>query len=56
MYQKPALTRYGSFRQLTLFGLDSSTDGASIFGIAGCSTTWKGTTYEIGCPDEPTAS
>lgn len=58
MYQKPTLEKFGSFRDLTRLGFASSTDGASIFGIGspGCSTTLWGRTYEIGCPDSPTAS
>jgi hypothetical protein len=58
-YQKPLVEKLGSFRELTRFGLASATDGASIFGIGspGCSTTWLGTTYEIGCPEDgPTTS
>lgn len=57
MYEKPTLQRFGSFRELTLLGFASSTDGASIFGIGspGCSTTIWGRTYEIGC-DGPTTS
>lgn len=58
MYQKPTLQRFGSFRELTKLGIDSSTDGASFLGIGspGCETDLWGKTYEIGCPDEPTAS
>ncbi|MBX3173940.1 MAG: lasso RiPP family leader peptide-containing protein [Gemmatimonadaceae bacterium] len=59
MYEKPTLQRFGTFRELTLLGFSSSTDGASIFGIGspGCSTTIGRHTYEIGCPSSgPTTS
>jgi hypothetical protein len=54
MYQKPLLQRFGTFRELTQLGLASSTDGASFLGIGspGCSTSWEGQTYEIGCPTD----
>lgn len=57
-YQKPTVEKFGAFRDLTLLGLSSSTDGASIFGVTspGCSTTWRGTEYRIGCPVDATAS
>jgi len=53
-YQKPLVEKFGSFRELTRFGLASATDGASIWGIGspGCSTTFGGRTWEIGCPDD----
>lgn len=58
MYEKPTLQRFGTFRELTLLGLNSSTDGASIFGIGspGCSTTIWGRTWEIGCDTGPHTS
>lgn len=58
MYEKPTLQRFGTFRELTLLGLNSSTDGASIFGIGspGCSTTIWGRTWEIGCDNGPHTS
>lgn len=58
MYQKPLLQKFGSFRELTLLGLSSSTDGAVIFGIGspGCSTDLWGRTWEIGCDTGPSAS
>lgn len=58
-YQKPTVEKFGSFRDLTLLGLNQSTDGASIFGVVsspGCSTTWGGKEYRIGCPVDATAS
>jgi len=58
-YQKPTVEKFGAFRDLTLLGLNSSTDGASIFGVVsspGCQTTYRGTTFSIGCPVDPTAS
>ena len=57
MYQKPALQRFGTFRELTQLGLASSTDGATFLGIGspGCQTTLWGNTYEIGCTG-PSAS
>lgn len=53
-YQKPLVEKFGSFRELTRFGLASATDGASIWGISspGCSTTIGRRTWEIGCPDD----
>jgi len=58
VYQKPVVEKFGTFRELTLWGFDSATDGGSIFGIGspGCQTTWRGTTYSIGCGDGPTTS
>lgn len=58
MYQKPVLQKYGSFRELTLLGMNNSTDGASILGISspGCSTTIGRWTFEIGCETGPSAS
>ncbi len=58
MYQKPQLQKFGTFRELTLLGLNSSTDGAVIFGIGspGCSTTIGKWTWEIGCPSGPRSS
>jgi hypothetical protein len=56
MYQKPVLERFGSFRELTQWGLSSASDGGSIFGIGspGCQTTIghgrRQHTYSIGCP------
>lgn len=36
MYQKPLLERFGTFRQLTLFGHTSpDCDGGSIWGVGG---------------------
>ena len=60
MYQRPELQRFGTFRELTLLGFNSNTDGAVFLGVVsvsspGCSTNWGGNTYEIGC-DGPTAS
>ncbi len=59
MYKKPQLEKFGTFRDLTKWGLSNATDGGSIFGIGspGCSTTWGSRTWEIGCPtDGPSAS
>lgn len=58
MYEKPLLQRFGTFRELTRWGLNSSTDGGSIFGIGspGCSTTIWGHTWEIGCDQGPSTS
>lgn len=58
MYQKPQLQKFGTFRELTLLGLNSSTDGAVIFGIGspGCSTTIGKWTWEIGCDSGPRSS
>jgi hypothetical protein len=52
MYQKPALEKFGTFRDLTQWGLASASDGGSIFGISstGCSTRIGRRTFEIGCP------
>lgn len=36
MYQKPRLERFGTFRQLTLFGFSSpDCDGGSVWGVGG---------------------
>ena len=53
MYSKPALEKFGTFRELTQWGFRSATDGGSIFGIGspGCSTFG----YEIGCPTPSTS-
>jgi len=59
MYQKPSLEKFGTFRDLTQWGLSNASDGGSIFGIGspGCTTTIGRTTYTIGCPtDGPSAS
>ncbi len=59
MYQKPSLEKFGTFRELTQWGLASASDGGSIFGISspGCETRIGRRTYSIGCPtDTPTAS
>ena len=58
-YQKPALEKFGTFRDLTRFGFNSASDGASILGVVtspGCVTQWGDRTYEIGCPADATAS
>jgi hypothetical protein len=40
MYQKPRLVRFGTFRELTLFGLSGpDCDGGSIYGMGG---NWRG--------------
>lgn len=36
MYEKPILERFGTFRELTLLGLDAGSDLFSGFGIPGC--------------------
>ena len=36
MYQKPALQRFGTFRELTRIGPDAGADLGSVFGISGC--------------------
>jgi hypothetical protein len=53
MYSKPKLERFGTFRELTQWGLQSATDGGSIFGIGspGCSTFG----FEIDCPAASTS-
>jgi len=38
-YRKPALTRYGTFRDLTRVGPIGGSDIGSVFGIAGCEPT-----------------
>jgi len=52
MYQKPALEKFGTFRDLTQWGFASASDGGSIFGISsnGCSTRIGRRTLNIGCP------
>lgn len=32
MYQKPVVTRYGTFRDLTLAGFSGTTDGVTFYG------------------------
>lgn len=53
-YQKPAVEKFGTFRELTQLGLSSASDGASIFGIGspGCQTG----PISLGCPTGPTTS
>jgi len=48
MYSKPAVQKFGSFRELTQLGFSSASDGASIWGISspGCETFG----VELGCP------
>ena len=58
-YQKPALEKFGTFRDLTRLGLRSASDGASILGDVtsdGCRTGSGPTAVRIGCPSDPTAS
>jgi hypothetical protein len=55
-YQKPLVEKFGTFRELTRFGISSASDGASIFGIGtspGCDSRLLG---PIGCPTGPTTS
>lgn len=40
MYVKPAVQKYGSFRELTQVGFQSASDGASIRGIGTGSGCW----------------
>jgi hypothetical protein len=35
MYEKPKLERFGTFRELTLLGIDSGQDAGGMFGL-GC--------------------
>lgn len=43
MYEKPKVERFGSFRELTLWGTDKDGDGGIIFGIGdGCNVWAKG--------------
>lgn len=62
MYSKPALQKFGTFRDLTRWGLANASDGGSIFGISspGCSTDLRrwgyNHTINIGCPTTPTTS
>lgn len=61
MYQKPSIQKYGTFRELTRWGLSSASDGGSILGIGspGCQTDlsrWGYGTIEIGCPTSATGS
>lgn len=52
MYEKPALEKFGTFRDLTQWGFANASDGGSIFGISssGCSTRIRRRTINIGCP------
>lgn len=59
VYQKPRMEKFGSFRELTRWGVSSASDGGSIFGIGspGCETNLgRLGTIEIGCPTSPTTS
>jgi hypothetical protein len=52
MYTKPALEKFGTFRELTQWGFSSASDGGSIFGI-GCQTRIgrrRQIVISIGCP------
>ncbi|MBL8998678.1 MAG: lasso RiPP family leader peptide-containing protein [Gemmatimonadales bacterium] len=54
-YHRPKLERFGSFRELTKWGLASASDGGSILGNAspGCQTDlsrWGYGTISIDCP------
>lgn len=46
-YEAPAVTRFGTFRQLTRFGPEAGSDVGSVFGISGCSVENNGN--EFGC-------
>ncbi len=37
-YSKPALTRFGSFRELTQAGCEGASDGHTVEGVVGIST------------------
>jgi hypothetical protein len=54
VYERPAVTRFGTFRELTRFGPDSGGDVGSVFGIAGCSA--ENTGNEFGCAVDPAGS
>lgn len=51
VYQKPAVQKFGSFRELTQVGFLASSDGASAFGIgndgSGC---WTDSQGMLQCP------
>jgi hypothetical protein len=47
MYEKPTLTRFGTFRELTQFGADGGTDALTMNGpISGCT---DGAAEPFGC-------
>lgn len=48
MYAKPKLERFGTFRELTQWGMYSASDGGAIFGI-GCKTDIGDYTLALGC-------
>ena len=60
VYSKPRIERFGTFREITRWGLSSASDGGSILGIGtspGCSTSIGSYTIVYGCPtDGPTSS
>jgi hypothetical protein len=58
MYQKPVLQKFGSFRDLTLLGVNGSTDGAVVLGITstGCTETADKWTWNLGCDTGPRSS
>ena len=47
VYEGPAVTRLGTFRELTRFGPEAGSDVGSVFGISGCSAENEGN--EFGC-------
>lgn len=56
MYAKPTLSRFGTFRDLTQWGLASASDGGAIFGISGCKTEIGPYTLSIGCDSDGNTS
>ncbi len=64
MYQKPSLQRFGTFRELTLLGLNNASDGASILStVNGATTVGTGNelcdgvySWQLGCQPAPRTS
>lgn len=47
-YRKPAIERFGTFRELTQLGFAEANDFASAYGIAGCNSDDTETEYACG--------
>lgn len=47
-YRKPAVERFGTFRDLTQLGFAEATDFAGGFGIAGCNSDDTSSEYSCG--------
>jgi len=50
MYTKPAVTKFGTFRELTQIGLSGNADGYTICGIGGTGDNFCGGPGVAPCP------